>query len=153
MNSDNIKASIRKLMKNKQFLAVSLCVVIFACASIYVYIRYVKPKSKYVDNKEFITKDQNDEVKSVDLYFFYTSWCPHCKTAFPIWNTLKNDNNTIKGVSINYIEVDCDKDSDTANKYNVEGYPTIKLQKGNTVIEYDAKPELDTILHFLNTSL
>ena len=140
-------------MKNENFLPVSLCVVVFVCASIYVYIQYVKPKSKYVDNKEFITKDQNHEVRSVDLYFFYTAWCPHCKTAFPIWNTLKNDNKTIKGVSINYIEVDCDKDSDTANKFNVEGYPTIKLQKGKTVIEYDAKPELETILHFLNTSL
>lgn len=153
MTLDNIKTSLRKLIKHPNFLAVSLCVAVFICAAFYVYTRYVKNTSKYVDNKEFTTKDQNGEDKTVDLYFFYTSWCPHCKTAYPIWETLKNDNKTIKGVSINYIEVDCDKDSDTANKFNVEGYPTIKLQKGNTVIEYDAKPELDTILHFLNTSL
>ena len=34
-----------------------------------------------------------------------------------------------------------------------EGYPTIKLVDNNKIIEYDAKPELDTLHQFLNTSL
>ena len=149
-----MKASINKIVKNKQFLVVSFCVVTFACASLYVYTQYVKPKmnTTYVDNKEFV-KDNDVNIESVNLYFFYTSWCPHCKTAFPIWDSLKNDNKTIKGTTINYIEIDCDNDSDTAEKFKVEGYPTIKLEKGNTVIEYDAKPDIDTLLQFLNTSL
>lgn len=150
-----MKTTIGKIAKNKQLLIVSFCVMTFTCASLYVYSQYVKPKldNSYVDNKEFIKEESNIKHDTVNLYFFYTSWCPHCKTAFPIWNSLKNDNKTVKGVNINYIEIDCDKDTDTANKFKVQGYPTIKLEKGNTIIEYDAKPDIDTLSQFLNTSL
>ena len=91
--------------------------------------------------------------ENIDIYFFYTSWCPHCKTAFPVWNTLKAEKPKVNGVTINYIEVDCEKDAATAEKYSVEGYPTIKLVRGNSVIEYDAKPELDTLKRFIDTSI
>jgi len=37
------------------------------------------------------------------------------------------------------------------NKYNVEGYPTIKLIKDGQVIEYDAKPDKPTLVQFFNT--
>ena len=62
-------------------------------------------------------------------------------------------NNTINGVRVNFIEVDCDKDTATADKFKVEGYPTIKMVRGNQIIEYDAKPNLDTLKQFLETSL
>jgi hypothetical protein len=39
------------------------------------------------------------------------------------------------------------------NKYNVEGWPTIKLVKDNQVIDYDAKPTKATMVQFLNTVL
>ena len=40
-----------------------------------------------------------------------------------------------------------------AIKYNVEGFPTIKLLKDGQVIEYDAKPTKETLTQFLNTVL
>ena len=51
------------------------------------------------------------------------------------------------------MEIDCDKDTAIAEKFKVEGYPTIKLVRGNQVIEYDAKPDIDTLNQFLNASL
>jgi hypothetical protein len=39
------------------------------------------------------------------------------------------------------------------DKYNIEGYPTIKLIKDNQVIEYDAKPTKLTMEQFLITVL
>jgi hypothetical protein len=39
------------------------------------------------------------------------------------------------------------------NKYKIEGYPTIKLLKGDQVIEYDAKPTKSTMEQFLHTVL
>ena len=73
----------------------------------------------------------------------------------PVWQNLKSelDGKQMKGVTLSFIEVDCDKESGLAEKYNVQGYPTIKLVKGNQVIEYDAKPAKDTLMEFLNTSL
>ena len=37
------------------------------------------------------------------------------------------------------MEIDADKNAEMADKYKVEGYPTIKLVYGNQIIEYDAK--------------
>ena len=71
----------------------------------------------------------------------------------PVWNKLKENTDAVKGTNINFYEIDCDKDSATAEKYNVEGYPTIKLVHQDKVITYDAKPDLDTLNQFLNTSL
>lgn len=145
-----------KLLKNKKILIVIGCSAIFICAAIFVFLTYVKPKlnKQYVANKEF-TKTDSTVDKQADLYFFYTSWCPHCKTAKPIWEKLKQelDNSQVNGVDIKFIEIDCDEDAETANKFKVKGYPTIKLVYNNQIIEYDAKPDLDTLNTFLEKSL
>lgn len=146
---------VSKVMKGKYFWLVVALVVVLMSITIY-FIRKLNSKPSYVENKEFI-QGQSDGVKgptkAVDIYFFYTSWCPHCKTAFPVWNALKSEKPVVKGITINYIEVDCEKDSQTAEKFSVEGYPTIKLVHGKQVIEYDAKPDLDTLKHFIDTSI
>ena len=106
-------------------------------------------------NKEYVNKKDSDDSDTATIYFFYTVWCPHCKTAQPVWKSLKEKigDKKINGVKLSFVDVDCDKDTDTADKFKVEGYPTIKLVKGNKVIEYDAKPDSDTLMQFLNTSL
>jgi hypothetical protein len=73
----------------------------------------------------------------------------------PVWKKFKESigEKKVKDTRINFIEIDCDKDTATADKFKVDGYPTIKLVHGNRVIEYDAKPSLDTLSQFLNTSL
>ena len=144
------------VLKNKKILIVIGCSAIFICAAIFVFLTYVKPKlnKQYVANKEF-TKTDSAVNNQADLYFFYTSWCPHCKSAKPTWEKLKQDvgNSQINGTTIKFIEIDCDQDSATADKFKVEGYPTIKLVHKNQIIEYDAKPDLDTLKTFLEKSL
>lgn len=140
----------------RQSFIILFIAAIFICITIYVYRKYVSPRinPSYVPNKEFTT-GENISSNDVDLYFFKVSWCPHCKTAQPIWDDLKDEyqNKSINGYNINFNEIDCEADTDTAEKYNVEGYPTIKLQKQNQIIEYDAKPDKDTLVKFLNTTL
>ena len=150
---ESVKKRVSSVMKGKYFWLVVALVVVLMSFTIY-YIRQLNKKPTYVENKEFTQgKTSGGPDKSVEIYFFYTSWCPHCKTAFPVWNALKNEKPTVKGIQINYIEVDCEKDAQTAEKYSVEGYPTIKLVSGKQVIEYDAKPDLDTLKHFIETSI
>jgi thiol-disulfide isomerase/thioredoxin len=154
---EEYKEQIINLFYNKNFLIILGLVVVFIILAIYIYREYVIPRMNpdYVANKEFINQSQQDGSKEVaDLYLFYTTWCPHCKTTKPIWEKLKQQvGDGVNGVKINFIEVDCDKDTDTATKFKVEGYPTIKMVRDNQVIEYDAKPNLDTLTQFLNTSL
>jgi thiol-disulfide isomerase/thioredoxin len=141
----------------KNIILMIIIFLIFILAAIYTYKRYVSKKinPEYVANSEFVPEGENKQSDVADLYFFYTTWCPHCKKSMPIWQSLKSefDNKQFKGTTINFIEVDCDKDTALAEKFNIQGYPTIKLVKGNQVIEYDAKPSKDTLMEFLQTSL
>tara|TARA_Y100000768_G_C23948891_1_gene669093 strand:+ start:179 stop:622 length:444 start_codon:yes stop_codon:yes gene_type:complete len=147
---------MKNILSNKKFLIVIACASIFICAAIFVYIIYVKPKlnKQYVANKEF-TQNKTDNKNYAELYFFYTSWCPHCKSAKPTWEKLKQEygKTEINGTIIKFIEIDCDKDTVTADKFKVEGYPTIKLVNKTQIIEYDAKPDLETLKIFLEKSL
>ena len=153
---DGLKKGFSKMLNYKMFLMILLVSIIFIIAAIYTYKQYVTPRTSptYVANKEYMTEEP-DASKVVDLYFFYTNWCPHCKTAKPIWHSFKEEigGNKVKGYKINFIEVDCEKETSVADKFNVVGYPTIKLIKGNEIVEYDAKPDKATLLEFLDSSL
>ena len=72
-----------------------------------------------------------------------------------VWQAFKTEicDNKFKGYRINFLEVDCDKDKTTAYKFNIQGYPTIKLMKGNQIIEFDTRHSKDTLTEFLNSSL
>ena len=146
---------LKDIFTNKRFWLITGVSIIFIIIAVYTYRTYIAPNSNYVANKEFVNSGPRDNVDSADLYFFYTDWCPHCKTAKPEWNKLQTDigSDKVNGKTIHFIAVDCEKDPETAEKYKVEGYPTIKLVVGNQVIEYDAKPELETLKQFLNVSL
>jgi len=158
MNIDNvtkdIKSKVLNLFTNKKNLLMMLVLLIFILISGYAYKVYVIPKlePKFVANKEFVPKDSSEDAV---IMFFYTEWCPHCKKAKPIWGKLKEDYNqkVINNTKLSFKEIDCDKEEEMANKYNIEGYPTIKLQKGNKIIEFDAKPEESSLIKFIDSSL
>ena len=147
--------SLPEALSNKKFLIVLFVIAIFVAATYYVYTTYVAPRlnPEYVANSEFI--ESNEDSKNADLYFFTVDWCPHCKKAKPIWDELASDyqNKPVNGYKVNFIEVDCEKDAALADKFKVEGYPTIKLIKDNQVVEYDAKPNKSTLEQFLHTTL
>jgi thiol-disulfide isomerase/thioredoxin len=137
--------------------------IFFLIVAAYVYNKYVTPMvdENYIINNEF-PKKQDDESgggggnsPEVDIYFFTVVWCPHSKNAVPIWDSLKEEynNKTFNGYKINFIQIDGEENPELADKYKVEGYPTIKLVKGNQIIEYDAKPTKENLKEFLNSTL
>jgi thiol-disulfide isomerase/thioredoxin len=154
MNFNELKGKINKFAGNTQFLVILLVIVIFLITALFVYRRYISSglKRDYVANNEF-TNDGT--IESADIYLFYTTWCPHCKTAKPIWEDFKKEmeDKTVNGIKLNFFEVDCDKDPATSDKFKVKGFPTIKLIKGKQIIEYDAKPNKATLIEFVNKSL
>jgi thiol-disulfide isomerase/thioredoxin len=138
-------------------LVLAAVAAIFICAGIYVYKTQVAGRlaPTYVPNKEFAPKGGGEKDGVADMYFFYTTWCPHCKTARPAWDEFKAemDGRKVNGTKIKFTEIDCDKDSATADRYNVKGYPTIKLVHKGEVIEFDAKPQVASLHQFVKTSL
>ena len=127
-----------------------------------LYFYVFKPMSKtqvnYSANSEHDTYSSQNS-KDAEIMFFYVDWCPHCKTAKPAWNDVKSEyeNKTINGYKVIFTEINCTEETaeveSLMNKYNIEGFPTIKLLKDGQVIEYDAKPTKDTLTQFLNTVL
>lgn len=92
-----------------------------------------------------------------EIIFFFANWCPHCKTAKPHWEEVKQkySGKSVNGYNIIFTDVDCSEESEDMKKmtkqYDIEGYPTIKLVKDDQVIDFDAKPDKTTLEKFINT--
>ena len=137
-------------------------VIVLIGLALILYFYVFKPMSKtqvnYSANSEHDTYSSRNG-KDAEIMFFYVDWCPHCKTAKPAWNDIKSEyeNKTINGYKVIFTEINCTEETaeveSLMNKYNIEGFPTIKLLKDGQVIEYDAKPSKDTLTQFLNTVL
>jgi len=92
--------------------------------------------------------NSSDRHSDVTILFFFAEWCPHCKNAKPAWEDFKSSyhNKTTNGVFIVCKEYDCSDNENLSSevknaqtKYNVQGYPTIKMLKDGQVIDFDAK--------------
>ncbi len=128
--------------------------VVFSVVGYMVYL-YSRPK--------LLTKINGDSDNSqtsnsdAELIFFFADWCPHCKKAKPHWEEVKQSysGKVVNGYTMTFTEMDCSKETDEmkqiTTEYEIEGYPTIKLIKDGQVIEYDAKPDKDTLEKFINT--
>jgi len=146
-----------KSIKISQNVIIGIVIfILFAVISFYCYKTYA-PKSSYRANREPV--DGSSSGKTAEIMLFFVDWCPHCKTAKPIWEELKAEyqNKKINGYAVVFTEINCTNETpeveNMVNKYKIEGYPTIKLLKDGQVIEYDAKPSKATLDQFLNTVL
>lgn len=156
---EDIQSGAYNLLTNTRFWMILLVIIFFLIVAGYVYNKYVTPMvdKQFIANNEFHNDDDepSGNVPEVELIMFTVEWCPHSKKAIPIWNQLKEEygGKTYNGYKIIFQQFDGEENPDLADKYKVEGYPTIKLLKGNQVIEYDAKPSLEHLKEFLNSTL
>ena len=154
-----LKKILTSLPTITQFVVVAAFVAILIGCAYYIYKTYIAPQSDRSFYEGYASgmnlRREGGEPDMASLYFFGVDWCPHCKDAKPVWEEFvkENTSKSFKGKTVNFVNVDCDKDSALADKYGVSGYPTIKLDKGDSVIEYKSKPSKDTLLSFLQSSL
>jgi len=140
----------------KRNLYIGIAVAVLLSVVGYVIYLYSRPKLLTQINGDSV-EDQQTSNADAELIFFFADWCPHCKKATPHWEEVKSSysGKIINGYTLVFTEVDCSKETDemkkTTAEYEIEGYPTIKLVKDGQIIEYDAKPEKDTLEKFINT--
>lgn len=140
-------------------LIISLAVILLITVGIYLVKSTFSNKATFSSNRENDTTSLENSNKVANMLLFYVDWCPHCKTAKPEWEQMKQeyDGKQINGYTVVFTEYNCTNETpeieDLMNKYKIDGYPTIKLVKDNQVIEYDAKPTKSTMTQFLNTVL
>ena len=58
------------------------------------------------------------------LVEFYAPWCGHCKNLEPHWNQLASE---MKGKKIKIAKIDADKNKNIGGRFQVQGFPTIKV--------------------------
>lgn len=154
-----ISPFVETIQNNGKSILVFFLLILFVAISYYIYNSYVKPRlnPSYISNKEFLVKTEDTkEQEYAEVILFYTDWCPHSNAAMDIWNQFKEkyNNVTINKYTILFKEIDCEKEEELADKYNITGYPTIKLVKNkDEIVEFDAKPTMETLDEFIHTVL
>jgi thiol-disulfide isomerase/thioredoxin len=125
------------------------------------YIHYLKDHNVKIDDefKTFLnihsTELNIDATRIVNLMLFYVDWCPHSKSAISEWELLKEEYNgkNVNGYTIMFEEYNCTRENENLiSKYNIKGFPTIKLIKNDQIFEYiePSKPTKNTMEQFLN---
>ena len=95
-------------------------------------------------------------TNTAKLYFFYTTWCGHSKKAMPEWDKIKTaleSKPKFRSTVVEPVQVDGDKDPKTTSLYEVNGYPTIKLETSTGVYDFDRMVTADNVLNFLRKTL
>jgi len=148
-------SSITSALSGNSKNIIIVLVIIAAIAGVVYYIvqnDLVPGLNKYFSGSQGVTPapdgiGANDD-KVAQLYLFKVDWCPHCKTAKPVFDEVEKELNgrMMNGYTVVF-------KPDMADKFKIEGFPTVKLVKDGQVIEYDAKPEKEKIQEFLNTVL
>ena len=80
--------------------------------------------------------------------FFYVDWCPHCKQAKPEFKNCSNP-------SVKFETINCEdpKNKELIQGYDIEGYPTIILDKDGKQISYEGERTAEAMEQFLNEQL
>ena len=84
---------------------------------------------------------------------FYAPWCGHCKSLEPEWAAAAAKTSKLKP-KVYLAKVDADQHKDLAGKYDVSGYPTIKIFKNGKIdSDYDGPREAKGIVKFVKSAV
>ena len=146
---------LKKYIRPYYYYIISLLILIILLLVAY----HVLKRFNIFENFD-VANDSNKQGTSCIIYFFHADWCPHCKKALPEWESFKqtNDGKMINGYKISCVDVNCTNEDDAnttqyINKFNVEGYPTIKMLKDGQTIDFDAKPTIENLTSFVESTL
>jgi thiol-disulfide isomerase/thioredoxin len=154
---NQMRLTANLLLSNKSWLMIGLLfTLLFVVISYYAFENLIKPSiSGHKLNKEFKKRGSVDNSEDISIMYFYTEWCPYCKKAEPEWKKFEkyvdNINNT-NDYNVTLTAIDCDEKKSVADKYKVEGYPTVKLFYKGEVQDFDAKVTKENLVQFLNSA-
>lgn len=148
---DKVREIFIQLIKNPEFYIYLFLFIMFGYLAYYIYNKnYIKSKNNnYKANKEYI----KDNTKEINLYFFYTTWCPHSKKSMDVLKDFEKEYKSYKNYKLNYLYIDAEEQENLANEYNVESYPSLYLVKGSDKIYFDANIKEPFLKKFLDSSL
>ena len=158
-----INILFRKLNTYIGLIAIIIFALILIMLSVWYYYHYAKPllSNDAIDQRNIPNNGSNEEVS---FYFFNVDWCPHCIKAKPAWIKFcqKYDGKEYNGYIISCVGgengTDCTNSDDPnvidiIQKFTIEHYPTLKMVKGSSVVDFDGKITDDNLETFIVTIL
>lgn len=78
------------------------------------------------------------------ISLYYADWCGHCTSFKPTWNSLKK---MFKKNDIEYAEFEDSKNKKEVENANIQGFPTIKIEKDGVEYDYKGSRNVNDIIH------
>lgn len=147
-NSSKTSMSFSSVSKTDwQMLAfIALIVMVFA---IY-YVSYKNNRESFEDGDG---PDLNVKKGEIVVALFYADWCPHCVSFKPHYKKAMTSlgGNQYKDKTLRFVMVDCDKNKSISKKYDVSGFPTVKiLNDDKTIDEYSGDRSLEGLTNYFS---
>jgi len=120
----------------------SLVIALALCAS----LALATDKVLDLNEKNF---DSTIKENSLTLVEFFAPWCGHCKALAPEYDTAAK---SLEGKNAGVLaKVDCTIEKDLCSKFEVQGFPTVKLFRndGADPTDYDGARKADAIVKFM----
>ena len=131
-----------KLYIDSKFLITLLIIVSLLVAVVYCVF--------YRKNETFSI----EEPDTATITMYHVDWCGYCKKAMPEFKKLKEYHGQIINDSILHVKiVDCDEETELAEKENIKSFPTIKLNHKSKTHEYDGDRTFKGFMDFLKKKM
>ena len=90
------------------------------------------------------------ENGAATLMYFFMPECGHCKKFTPEWEKLQTKVDTDRApVRLSKIDGTQDANKEVVNQYNVRGFPTVILEKGDESHVYDGERTADAVYSWM----
>jgi len=103
----------------------------------------------FVNCKEGFTNSENEKSNLIKVYNFNTSWCGYSVRFQPEWDKFQkeiNTNNKLSNIQAYDIKCDNSNNKQMCSDYNVDGFPTVIIEKDNKKIKYTGERTSETII-------
>ena len=140
------------LNPKKMYFWILLLVILLIVGGVYVYRKNISKLKNHTERTN--VPNASGTGGTVQIMLFTVDWCPHCKKAKDPWEDFVAGyhNKMVNGRRIvckTYNGTEKEQNDpgykeyinskNMADKYEVKGYPTVKMLKDGETIEFDAK--------------